>query len=220
VKVPFTTADFLDRAAAVYPSRSGVVDEPGDHQDGGLGTLTYGRLAERAAALAAGLDELGLAPGDRVAVVSHNSARLLELFFGVTAWGRVLVPVNFRLSRDEVAYIVEHCGARVLLVDPEVDAALADVTAEHRFVLGQASTRRWSAGGRAGAVGRPDEDATATHQLHSGDDGPAQGRADHPPQHLGQRRHLRAARGCRRPRRLPAHRWPMFHANGWGMPSR
>jgi acyl-CoA synthetase (AMP-forming)/AMP-acid ligase II len=53
-----------------------------------------------------------------VAVVSHNSARLLESFFGVTAWGRVLVPVNFRLSRDEVAYIVEHSGASVLLVDP------------------------------------------------------------------------------------------------------
>ena len=119
MKVAFSTADFLDRAASVYPLRTGVVDEPGPHQDGGLGSVTYGGLAERAAAIAAGLDALGTVPGDRVAVVSHNSARLLELFFGVTAWGRVLVPVNFRLSRDEVAYIVEHSGASVLLVDPE-----------------------------------------------------------------------------------------------------
>jgi acyl-CoA synthetase (AMP-forming)/AMP-acid ligase II len=139
MKVPFTTADFLDRAAAVYPLRTGVVDEPGPFQDGGLGSLTYEQLDARARGLAAGLDALGVGRGERVAVVSHNSARLLEAFFGVTAWGRVLVPVNFRLSRDEVAYIVEHSGASVLLVDPELDEALADVTAPHRYVLGKAS---------------------------------------------------------------------------------
>ena len=49
--------------------------------------------------------------------MSHNAARLLTSFFGVSAWGRVLVPVNFRLAADEVRYIVEHSGARVMLVD-------------------------------------------------------------------------------------------------------
>ena len=53
MKVPFTTADFLDRAAAVYPLRTGVVDEPGPHQDGGLGSLTYDQLAAPAARQAA-----------------------------------------------------------------------------------------------------------------------------------------------------------------------
>ena len=47
------------------------------------------------------------------------------------------MPVNFRLRPDEVRYIVEHSGARVLYVDPELDESLKDVTAEHRFVLGQ-----------------------------------------------------------------------------------
>ncbi len=51
MKVPFTTADFLDRAAAVYPLRTGVVDEPGQYQDGGLGSLTYEQLAARARGL-------------------------------------------------------------------------------------------------------------------------------------------------------------------------
>ena len=80
--------------------------------------------------------ELGLAVGDRVAIVSHNSARLLTSFFGVSGWGRVLVPVNFRLRPDEVRYIVEHSGARVLIIDPELEESLKDVEAEFKLVLG------------------------------------------------------------------------------------
>ena len=83
MKVPFTTADFLDRAELAYGNRTGIVDEPGGFQDGGLGTLTYGDLAARARSLAAGLDELGIGRGERVAIVSHNSARLFETFYGV-----------------------------------------------------------------------------------------------------------------------------------------
>jgi len=71
--------------------------------------------------------------------VSQNSARLLTSFWGVAGAGRVLVPINFRLNADEVSYIVEHSGARVLLVDPELDEALSGVKAEHRFVLGAAA---------------------------------------------------------------------------------
>jgi fatty-acyl-CoA synthase len=218
VKVPFTTADFLDRAAQVYPQRTGAVDEPGEHQDGGRGTTTYAGLAETAAALAAGLDELGLERGDRVAVVSHNSTRLLELFFGVTAWGRVLVPVNFRLSRDEVAYIVEHSGARVLLVDPEVDAALGDVTAEHRHVLGKESDtallrpevapRPWE---------DPDEDATATINYTSGTTARPKGvQITH--RNIWVNGVTFALHVGASDRDVYLHTLPMFHANGWGMP--
>ena len=74
MRVPLITSDFLDRATGVYPLRIGVVDEPAPAQDGGLGSLTYGELGERARALAAGLDALGVPVGARVAVVSHNSA--------------------------------------------------------------------------------------------------------------------------------------------------
>src|SRR3954470_10800168 len=129
-----TTADFLERGAAIYAGEPGVLDEPG-----GLGTLSYGELAGRVRALAAGLDAAGLEPGDRVAVVSQNSARLLELFHAVTAGGRVIVPVHFRLSAQEVAYVVEHSGARLLLVDEELDAPLREVACERRLVLGAES---------------------------------------------------------------------------------
>jgi len=136
--VPLSVSDSLDRAVTVYGERTGVVDEP-DQPAPSWGTITYAEVGQRARRIAAKLDELGIGFGERVAMVSHNSARLLTAFWGVSGHGRVLVPVNFRLSRDEVAYIVEHSGASVLLVDPELDEALADVTAQHRYVLGKAS---------------------------------------------------------------------------------
>ena len=137
MKVPLTSADFLDRAAAVYRTRIGVVDEPGAPDS--LGDVTYGEIARRVRALQAGLDELGVEPGDRVAVVSPNSARMLELLYAVPSCGRILVPINFRLRSEEVRYIVEHSGASVLLVDPEVDEPLATVSAKHRILLGAQS---------------------------------------------------------------------------------
>src|SRR3954469_7457836 len=136
MKVPFSTSDFLDRAVQVYGDRVGVIDEP--TVDDSLGELTYREFARRVRALQAGLDELGIDVGERVAVVSPNAARLLELFFAVPGSGRVLVPVNFRLRTEEVEYIVDHSGASVLLVDPELED-LATVTAKHRFALGAES---------------------------------------------------------------------------------
>nr|MDQ6934713.1 AMP-binding protein [Actinomycetota bacterium] len=116
--VPFSAADFLDRAVAVYADRIGMVDEP-EQPAASLGQLTYAQVGKRSRAMAAKHDELGIGVGERVAFVSHNSARLFTSFFGVCGYGRVLVPINFRLSPDEVGYIVEHSGARVLYVDPE-----------------------------------------------------------------------------------------------------
>ena len=75
--------------------------------------------------------------GERVAIVSHNAGRLLELLLAVPSSGRVAVPINFRLSQDEVRYIVGHSGARVLLVDPELEASLKGVDVEHRFGTGE-----------------------------------------------------------------------------------
>src|SRR3712207_5496163 len=171
MRVPLTTQDFLERAALVYGDRTGVVDEP-DQPAPSLGELTYREVARRGRAVQAGLDQLGIGAGERVAIVSHNSARLLELLLAVPSSGRVLVPINFRLSPDEVRYIVGHSGARVLLVDPELETSLKgildDTTAERVFILGEeyeqllrfdAEPRPWT---------DPDEDATATINYTSG----------------------------------------------------
>ena len=99
MRVPLTIADHLERAALVYPDRVGVVDEP-DQPAPSWGEVDYRRFAELARAQAAGLDALGIGRGERVAIVSHNAARLLTSFFGVSAWGRVFVPINCRLNAD------------------------------------------------------------------------------------------------------------------------
>ena len=205
MQVEFNVRDFLDRAAAAYPER--IARRRRARPAGRpLGAAHLRRLAARARAQAAGLDRLGIAPGERVAIVSHNSARLLTSFFGVSGWGRILVPVNFRLARAEVEYILEHSGASVLLVDPELDeAAGRDRPAPAASCSGRRATpsstsptpnpRRWAS----------DEDGHRHHQLHLGHHGPAQGRPAHPPQLLGQRRRLRVAHRGVRPRRLPPH---------------
>ena len=128
MQVPLTIRDHLDRAALVYGDRVGIIDEP-DQPAPSLGELTYRDVASGARALAAGLESLGVRPGGRVAIVSQNSARLLSVLYGVPAYGRVAVPINFRLHPDEVDYIVGHCGAEVLLVDPELAEQLEAVTA-------------------------------------------------------------------------------------------
>src|SRR5438105_13579878 len=171
MKVALTVGDFLERGALVYPDRVAVVDEPG--VPGSLGRVTYDELQRRARGMAAALDGMGVAQGERVAVVSPNSARFLVAFFGVSAFGRILVPVNFRLNADEVSYIVDHSGASVLLVDPELDEALAGVTAKERILLdGQADAELFGEA-PSGAAGQPhewrrDEDATASINYTSG----------------------------------------------------
>jgi fatty-acyl-CoA synthase len=217
MRVPLTTADFLDRAELVFRNRPGIIDEPTQPAPS-LGTVTYGEMAARARAIAAGLDELGVGEGERVAVVSENSGRLLELILGVTAAGRVCVPINFRLQPGEVEYIIEHSGASVLLLDPEHDERLSHLSAKHRFVFGEQyeqgllrpgrDPRPWSA---------PDEDATATINYTSGTTARPKG------VQLTHRNlwvnavtfgwHLGVSE-----RDVYLHTLPMFHCNGWGMP--
>src|SRR5699024_6338374 len=98
-----------DRAEQVYPDRVGVVDEP-DQPAPSQGELSYRQMAANARAQAARLDELGIPASGRVAVISQNASRLLTSFFGVSGWGRVLVPINFRLAQAEIDYIAGHCG--------------------------------------------------------------------------------------------------------------
>ena len=213
MKVPFTTADFLARAELCYRDRVGVVDEPGADR---LGSLTYGELARRTRALAAGLDELGVGQGERVAVLSQNSARMLEGFFGVCSSGRVYVPINFRLSQAEVAFILDHSGASVVLVDPEVAHLVEGSSAKHTVVLGpdyeamlrfDVTPEPWKA----------DEDATATINYTSGTTARPKGvQITH--RNVWVNAVTFALHAGVSDRDVYLHTLPMFHANGWGMP--
>jgi acyl-CoA synthetase (AMP-forming)/AMP-acid ligase II len=216
MKVPLTIRDHLDRALAVYPHRVAAVDEP-DQPAPPVPDLTYARLGELAVAQGAALDELDVPFGGRVAMVSHNATRLLTSFFGVSGNGRVFVPINFRLARDEVEFIVGHCGAEVLLLDPEVADTLGDIKCANTFVLGPESDAAMHRFGVAARAWQPDEDATATINYTSGTTARPKGVEQ-------THRSLwcnSAAFGWQlgiNDRDVYLHTLPMFHCNGWGLP--
>lgn len=213
--VPMTVGDFLRRAETVYPDRQAFVDES-DQPAAPFGPMSYREMAAAARAQSAALDDLGVPVGGRVAIVSHNSARLLTSFYGVSGSGRVLVPVNFRLAAPEVQYIVEHSGADVLLVDPEIDESLADVTAEHRYVLGESDDEIFPIG-RVGREWEGDESATATINYTSGTTARPKGvQLTH--RNLWVNALLMGLHLGVNDRDVLLHTLPMFHANGWGMP--
>jgi acyl-CoA synthetase (AMP-forming)/AMP-acid ligase II len=94
-------------------------DEPAV-ADGERVPATWSTFAHRTAAVAGGLrDGFDLTPGDRVAVVMRNRAEYLEALFGAWHAGLVAVPVNARLHRDEIAYVLSDSGAAVVLTDEE-----------------------------------------------------------------------------------------------------
>ena len=218
MKVPLTIGDYLSRGAAVYGRRTAVVDEPG--AAGSLGTLTYRELESRARGMALALDAWGVGHGERVAIVSPNAARFVVSYFGVSGYGRILVPVNYRLNADEVGYIVDHSGSSVLLVDPESEDSLRGVSAKHKIVLdGVADAELFAAApeGAQPAQWAADEDATASINYTSGTTARPKG-----VQITHRNCWLNAAifgwHTTVSDRDVYLHTLPMFHCNGWGMP--
>src|SRR6266511_2224086 len=112
MKSPLTPLDFLARSAWVYPNKPAVVD--------GERRFTYAGFQGRVERLAAALHGRGIAPGDRVAVLAPNTVAALEAQFGVMRAGAVLVMLNTRLAAGELAWILNHCGARLLIADPQL----------------------------------------------------------------------------------------------------
>lgn len=108
-------------------------------------TLTYRAVAERSARLAAGLDELGVGEGDRVAVMMYNQPAFLEVYFATLRTGAVLVPLNVSLRGDDLEYALTDATPSVAVVGSdclekyqEVEEAVA---IDHQFAVGSAPDR-------------------------------------------------------------------------------
>ncbi|MCC5858863.1 MAG: long-chain-fatty-acid--CoA ligase [Ectothiorhodospiraceae bacterium] len=114
----------LHKALRECPTRTATVFAGRRH--------TYAQFADRVARLAAGLRALGMQPGDRVGMLSLNSDRYLEYLYAVLWGGGVINPVNIRWSAQEVAYSLDDCDTRILLVDDAFSAYLPDLRAESR----------------------------------------------------------------------------------------
>jgi acyl-CoA synthetase (AMP-forming)/AMP-acid ligase II len=214
MRVPLTLLDFLERGA-LHGDRIALVDEP--EGPASLGEVTHADVARRARGMACALDRMGVPHGARVAIVSPNSARFVIALYGVSAFGRVLVPINFRLNADEVRHIVEHSGAEVLLVDPALEE-LAEVGAPHRVLLdGSEDAELLAPSDDPPAPWEPDEDATASINYTSGTTARPKGvQLTHRTLWLhavSTGWHLRVAPGD-----VHLQVQPLFHCNGWGIP--
>lgn len=95
--------------------------------------ITYAQLAERTCAAAGTLRAQGIGAGDMVALLMKNSAAFVELTLAISHLGAVLLPINYRLGKDEVDYILTHAGAKLVCVDEELTDNLPDNAA--RIVL-------------------------------------------------------------------------------------
>ena len=155
-----------------------------------------------------------------MAIVSPNAARFLVSLFGVSVFGRVLVPVNFRLNAEEIRYIIEHSGSTVLLVDPELDerAARHPGQAPHRAGRPPSDPQLFDApAARAPKLRVADENATASINYTSGTTARPKG-----VQLTHRNCWLNAVTfgwhvGVT-DRDVYLHTLPTFHCNGWGMP--
>ncbi len=119
-----TPLAFLERSAAVFPDKTAVVDSRADGRDR---RITYRELATLATRTARALQASGIEPGDRVAYLLPNVPEMLVAHFAVPLAGAVLVAINTRLSPEEVRYICDHSGAKLLVVHESLAATVAPV---------------------------------------------------------------------------------------------
>ena len=109
---PLTPTTLLQRTLRVFPERIGVID--------GEERWSYARFGLEVGRLAGALRSARIEPGDRVAVLLPNTRIHLAAHFALPLIEAPLVSINTRLSAPEIAYILAHSGARILLVDPEL----------------------------------------------------------------------------------------------------
>jgi fatty-acyl-CoA synthase len=139
MEVPLTPLEFARRSRRLYPDREAVVDGPD--------RFTYAQFFDRCDRCSAVLRSLGVGKGDRVVYISPNTHSMLESYYAVPQMGAVLVPVNYRLTADDFAYLVTHSGARVVCAHEDYFAVIESirdrVSAVEHFVALEGKQPGW-----------------------------------------------------------------------------
>ena len=217
METPLTPMEFMRRTRRLHPQREAVVD-------GNL-RLTYEQFFDRCDRWSTALQRMGIEQGDRVAYIAPNLHQQLESFYAVPQIGAVLVPINFRLSTDDFAYIIEHSGATMVCATDEylepVDSIRDRIPALKHFVALTGKRAGWldyeaMLSAQAPDVRRPEiaEHDLLTINYTSGTTARPKGvMITHRNAYMnvvGTLIHLRLGVGDR-------YLWtlPMFHANGW-----
>ncbi|MDA8193464.1 MAG: long-chain-fatty-acid--CoA ligase [Thermaerobacter sp.] len=222
--VPMNVNRFLNRTAKVYKDKVAVID--------GDARYTYGQLFERVQRLSNALRQLGVAPGDRVAWLGYNNHPLLEAYFGAVQYGAILVPLNIRLSAEDLAVILQNAEPAVLVFDSDFEPlarALGQnhvwqpveiqIEAKHAGYLGYED---WLAAASADYAGDDslDENSTAELFYTSGTTGRPKGvELTHRNLYMNA---MQAGMSLGMVGMSDAsvllHTIPLFHVNGWGTP--
>ncbi|MET0816503.1 MAG: AMP-binding protein [Solirubrobacteraceae bacterium] len=204
VMSPMTPLAFLDRAEAMFGDRVAILD------DGR--SITYAAMAERVGRAASVLREAGIGTGDVVAVLAPNTTMMLESHYSVPHAGAVLLTLNVRLSPGELARIVAHAGARLLLHDDELAGVAHAIPGLDRISASELERRMVGADRLLAAP--VDEQALLSLNYTSGTTGRPKGVMYH---HRGA--YLQALAMAYHSQLGPGdiHLWtlPMFHCNGW-----
>ncbi len=139
METALTPLEFARRARRLYADREAVVE--GDLR------LTYGQFFERCDRWSAALEKLGVRQGDRVAYIAPNIHAQLESFYSVLQMGATLVPINYRLTADDFAYLIQHSGARVVCAHSDyldaVDSVRGQLPQVEHFVAMEGNRKGW-----------------------------------------------------------------------------
>ncbi|MFN0080578.1 MAG: long-chain-fatty-acid--CoA ligase [Prosthecobacter sp.] len=139
METPLSPLDFARRARRLYADREAVVD--------GSRRFTYREFFDRCDRWSAALQKLGVQPGERIATIAPNTHAHLEAFYAVPQIGAVIVPINFRLTAADFAYILNHSGARVVCVHADyldaVDSIRDQVPGAEHFIAFSGSKPGW-----------------------------------------------------------------------------
>ena len=217
MKIALTPLDFMRRARKLYGTREAVVD--------GAIRLTYADFFARCDRWSSRLQDYGIAAGDRVAYVAPNTHGLLEAFYAVPQIGGVLVPINFRLTATDFAYIINHSGARIVCAHEDqldlIESVRAHLPHVERFVALEGTRPGWTSyedelarSSGAFVAAEIDEDDLLTINYTSGTTANPKGvMITHRNAYLnsvGTMVHVHITPDDR-------YLWtlPMFHANGW-----
>jgi fatty-acyl-CoA synthase len=139
MEVPLTPLEFFRRARRLYPTREAVVDD--DIR------LTYAEFAERCDRWSAALQHMGVRQYDRVAYIAPNTRSQLESFYAVPQIGAVVVPINYRLTAQDFAYVINHSGATVVCAHSDyldvVDSVRTSLSTVRHFVALEGRKDGW-----------------------------------------------------------------------------
>lgn len=220
-----TPLDWKRRAIKYYPEKTAVVD--------GEKRFTYKEFGDRVDQLSSALYNAGIRQGDHVAVMIPNTHYMLESFYGICQLGAVMVPLNYRLSSQDLRYIVDHSDAKMLIIDEEFTEAIEEIEAEldkvKQYIIVSVDGQSTSLKGTdyEAFLNEPSENAVIYPELPIGENdlltvNYTSGTTSKPKgvmlTHRGN--YLNAANFLYHLKvtheDIYLHTLPMFHANGWG----